>query len=97
MVSVGDKYRYAVKRIPFIPSEERKKYHFDWEFEAAKASELNDSHILKVNDYYKDDNHFYIVYDHYTEGTLRDFYSNPTIPSGFNAKQVFFYLTFIFS
>ena len=86
MLNNEDFYRYAVKRIPRHPPSNRDEDSIDYKFEAEKALLIDNPSVLPVINYFRDQFHTYVVYDHIDRGSMRKFLSNPSLPSGVDAK-----------
>ena len=94
MFNTDDMYRYAVKRIPRLPSEVKHTEKINWKFEAERMLAISEPTIQVPIDYFTDKVYNYLVYDHNTLGSLRVFLQSPTIPPQFVPKAVCFIFFF---
>lgn len=72
--------RHAVKRIPLLPPAQAKALNVNWKFEAAKAQLLDSECVIPVQDFYSDEFHCFLAYDHLEDGTLRTFLDQREFP-----------------
>ena len=88
MLNTDDLYRYAVKRIPRLPSDVRKANNIKWKFDLERLKSIKDEPLQIPYEYFSDKVYNYIVYDYQVEGTLRTFLQSPTLPKDITPEQV---------